>query len=72
MVCKILFRSEFFDIPEKSWRRRWRKPANVKRFASQANPKKTIKKVKSKHAKGSIYKNKDGDYLICCVHTFKR
>ena len=37
MVCKILFLSKFPNIPEKSWRRRWRKPENAKRFAFQAN-----------------------------------
>ena len=38
IVCKILFCSEFTNIPEKSWRRRrWRKLANAKRFAFQAN-----------------------------------
>ena len=36
MVCKIFLCSEF---PEKGWRirRRWRKPANAKRFAFQEN-----------------------------------
>ena len=37
MVCKIFFCSEFPDISEKSWRKRWRKPANGKPFAFQAN-----------------------------------
>ena len=32
MICKIFFCSEPHDIPEKSWRRRWRKLANVKSF----------------------------------------
>ena len=39
MACEIFFYSEFPDIREKSLRRRWRKPANTKAFASQANAK---------------------------------
>ena len=35
--AKYSFCSEFPDITEKWWRRRWRKPANAKRFAFQAN-----------------------------------
>ena len=37
MVCKLSFSSEFPDILKKSWRRRWRKAVNAKRFAFQAN-----------------------------------
>ena len=37
MACEILFCSKFLDILEKSWRRSWRKPANAKRSAFQAN-----------------------------------
>lgn len=39
MVCKILFCAKFPDILENPWRRRKRKrkPANIKRFAFQAN-----------------------------------
>ena len=46
MVCKIFFCSEFPAIPEKSWRRRrWRKPANAKRFAFQAKTKIILSRV---------------------------
>ena len=40
VIRKIFFCSKFLNILQKSWRRRrWRKPANAKRIAFQANTK---------------------------------
>ena len=39
MVCKVFFCSKFPDIPEKLWRRTWRKQVNAKCFAFQGNEK---------------------------------
>ena len=43
MVCKLFICSEFSDIPGKSWKRRWRKPANAECFLAFKQTKQKVK-----------------------------